>query len=1122
MRIPGLWQAVLVAAALAWPGEATAAAGCEQVGVLVSAEGSVERQDATGGWVPVAQGAALCRADSVRTGSLSRAAVALVNDAVLRLDQDTTLRLEQVVADPGQRARIGLLGGALQSFSRKPHQVDVGTPFMNLAIRGTEFGVRVGPGESILSVQEGEVLASNDAGQLAVPGGQSALARPGEAPQPYLLVRPRDAVQWALYYPPVLALRPGAGDPPALAEALALARDGKTAQAVERLPATAENARIQLLRAALLLAAGQVEPARQAIERSLALAPAQGDALALRAVIAVTQNQNEAALADADQAVAADPGSAAARIALSYAQQARFQLLQARDTMLAATQGSPDDPLAWARLAELQLMLGDRDQSRQAARRAAELAPDLGRVQSVRGFGDLVQFRTDAAASAFDEAIRQGPADPLPRLGLGLAQIRDGDLEQGRRSIEVAVALDPGNALLRSYLGKAYFAERRSDLAGEQFRLAEQLDPLDPTSYLFDAIRLQTINRPVEALRQLERSIELNDHRAVDRSQLLLDSDRAARGASLSRIYQDLDFLDVGVREATSSLALDPTNPAAHRFLADIFGGVRRREVARVSELLQSQMLQPLSSEPVQPALAETNLNIVTQGGPTTPGYNEFTPLFERNQVQAGVSGLLGNNDTQGGEAVVSALQGRFSVSGGAFGYDTDGWRDNDDIRHRIGNFFFQAAVTPDLNAQFEVRSRRTHYGDIEQAWDPDFFSSNTDRDVDQDSFRTGVRYSPSPNSDLLLSFIYSDTSDRQGTGQDTIFGPLDGTARFDDDGYQPEIQYIQRGNRFNTTAGAAYYYVDRTQNLDFTLGGEPFFGSRESYHITNPRAYLYNNINLPTPVTWTLGFSVDDYEEQAIEARKFNPKLGVQWDLTGALTLRAAAFQVVKSTLSTNRSLEPTQVAGFNQFYDDNAGTVSQRYGVGLDWKARDDLFFGAEASWRELDVQFFGATTDENEHTDWREQTHSIYGYWTPTDRLAFTSQLVYDYFSAQNSPLTEGTTVPKRLTTVSVPLGIRYFHPSGFFASFGTTFVHQSMRRSQNDQIGLDDGNSSFTILDAQLGYRLPRRYGLISLQLNNILDEHFDYQDDSFRESQDSPSIGPYIPDRQILLYLTLNW
>ena len=70
------------------------------------------------------------------------------------------------------------------------------------------------------------------------------------------------------------------------------------------------------------------------------------------------------------------------------------------------------------------------------------------------------------------------------------------------------------------------------------------------------------------------------------------------------------------------------------------------------------------------------------------------------------------------------------------------------------------------------------------------------------------------------------------------------------------------------------------------------------------------------------------------------NPKLGVQWNVTDNVRLRAAAFQVVKAALSTNRTIEPTQVAGFNQFFDDDAGTVSRRYGVGSDWKLADNLF--------------------------------------------------------------------------------------------------------------------------------------------------------------------------------------
>ena len=83
--------------------------------------------------------------------------------------------------------------------------------------------------------------------------------------------------------------------------------------------------------------------------------------------------------------------------------------------------------------------------------------------------------------------------------------------------------------------------------------------------------------------------------------------------------------------------------------------GARRREISRVSELLQAQMLQDININPVQPALGETNLKVGPGAGARTPGFNEYTALFERDMVQLNGTGLVGNNDTDGGEAVASA-----------------------------------------------------------------------------------------------------------------------------------------------------------------------------------------------------------------------------------------------------------------------------------------------------------------------------------------------------------------------------------------------------------------------------------------------------------------------------------
>ena len=107
-------------------------------------------------------------------------------------------------------------------------------------------------------------------------------------------------------------------------------------------------------------------------------------------------------------------------------------------------------------------------------------------------------------------------------------------MQEGGREIEIAASLDPNNSIARSYLGKAYYEEKRGPLDEREYAIAKELDPKDPTPWFYDAIAKQTTNRPVEALHDMQKAIELNDNRAVYRSRLLLDSDLAARSAALA------------------------------------------------------------------------------------------------------------------------------------------------------------------------------------------------------------------------------------------------------------------------------------------------------------------------------------------------------------------------------------------------------------------------------------------------------------------------------------------------------------------------------------------------------------------------------------------------------------
>ena len=69
--------------------------------------------------------------------------------------------------------------------------------------------------------------------------------------------------------------------------------------------------------------------------------------------------------------------------------------------------------------------------------------------------------------------------------------------------------------------------------------------------------------------------------------------------------------------------------------------------------------------------------------------------------------------------------------------------------------------------------------------------------------------------------------------------------------------------------------------------------------------------------MTWTLGLSYDDYEELKTEIKDVDRKLGIQWALTDSLRLRFAAFRRVKPTLVAGQTIAPTDIAGFNQFFE-------------------------------------------------------------------------------------------------------------------------------------------------------------------------------------------------------------
>ncbi len=1033
---------------------------------------------------------ALCSGDEVGVGTAARATIYLLAaDTSLRLDQETTAQFHAPPApDSGL---LSLARGAIYFLSEVRRSLTVRTPYVNAGVEGTEVYLRVADAGTELIVLEGQVAATPGSASgvpfatTPVVTGQRLEAAAGAVPAVTAL--PDDgtpfgalrrvtvgALSWTLYYPDVLVGAEAAADP-------------------------------QIAEAARLLVAGQREQAEAALAQVPDAGVAGGLAAALRTSIAVARGDAAGAEAASARAVELAPAAAAPRLARSYARQLALDLEGAAAAAGEAAALAPQEALPQARLAELYLMQGDVRRARNAADAAAKLGPSA-LTDMVQGFADLAAFRVPSGEAAFRRALQADSQNPLALLGLGLARINLRSVAEGQQLLSTAVAQDPSSALLRSYLGRANFVLRDRDAAAKQLAIAKELDPKDPTPFLFSAIQKLLDNRPVNALGDLEQSIALNDQRASYRSPLLLGQDFATRNTSLGQIYDNLGFPQLGLLAASRALAVAPANPNAHRLLADTVATLPRYDTLRASELFKAQLLERPSSAPIMPRLAYSDLNVLSAANGYLPGFNEYSALFQQQGASAIVTGLAGTQSTYGGEASAAAQHGPFSISVGTLQATTDGFRRNGDIDNSLYNVIAKAAITPEFQLYGELRRREYEQGDIALDFDLDSFDGDQRRDFKQTTGVLGLVYRPTPATTLLATASASKFRDKFND-DDVLPSPpfptTDLRGHFTDQGYQLETQLIHNAGRFDVLAGGAFYDVDvrqRTRSLSEDDFGERF-GSGYVYGYARP----FQGTDL------VLGLAVEQFSSDGDSYTKVSPKVGITQELPYGLTLRAARGRNIRRALLVETTLEPTEIAGFLQVYDDFNGQVSDRYSLGLDWRATDDLRFGIEGSTREIESV---GTTPNGGDENLDESNVGAYGYWILSDDVTLSFQPQFDRFSSDDTG-----TYPNRVDTWLAPLEMRYFAPSGVFAFARGTYLYQDLDRGAESAPDRFEHGTSF-LVDAGIGYRFPFGRGAAVLAVTNLLDEDLQYRDDNYRTSQDRAT--RFAPERMILATVNLQF
>jgi Flp pilus assembly protein TadD len=524
----------------------------------------------------------------VRTLPASKLALLFADETQVRLNQNTVLEIKPAAGARGDVTTLRLeLGRAWTQARRVPQGLNVETPAATAAIRGTDWELEVAPdGRTTLVVLSGSVDFFNAQGQLTVSRNEAAVADVGKAPVRIALLNPRDRVQW------VTALRfdarpyaTAAARDPAIAAAIAAMEVGDAArargllEAASRVPAP--DPAVYGMLAEIELGAGNFERAIADVQAGLARFPRDPELIAQLARAQLLSDRVE----DAEKTLAAPRERDSASLLIVQGEAARRdgRAQAALSAFERATTLAPDDDRAWFALGRAQGEREDTITARANLGRAIELNPDGAGYDGELGTVDTFTNRFASAQAAFDEALKDNPADYVALTGLGLLRLKRGDPQGALDALLRAGVMEPRYGRAKVYTGVAYYQLGRFSDAIAMMYEAHRLDDKDPLPFMLltqiyaDLFRAgDAVDASREALKRLPYLKSLNQ---------VADDQRGKANLGYALAFFGLE--DWALETAQQSY--NAFSGASHLFLADRYPG----EYNKNSELFQGFLTEP-------------------------------------------------------------------------------------------------------------------------------------------------------------------------------------------------------------------------------------------------------------------------------------------------------------------------------------------------------------------------------------------------------------------------------------------------------------------------------------------------------------------------------------------------
>jgi outer membrane receptor protein involved in Fe transport len=73
---------------------------------------------------------------------------------------------------------------------------------------------------------------------------------------------------------------------------------------------------------------------------------------------------------------------------------------------------------------------------------------------------------------------------------------------------------------------------------------------------------------------------------------------------------------------------------------------------------------------------------------------------------------------------------------------------------------------------------------------------------------------------------------------------------------------------------------------------------------------------------------------------------------------------------------------------------------------------------------------------------------------------------------------------------------------------TYYNQEGEFQNKNDFSFQDGSDNFWVVDAVISYRLPKRYGFVSVGATNLFDEKFNYADTDVNNPRIQPGRNVY--------------